>query len=243
MSNNDLIQDVENAMREERTAQMWREYGPYIIGGALLAVILTAGISGWRTWNNHVNQKNTAVLMTALQDKDEVAALRKADGQLRPAQQMIARMTVAGQLLKDGKKEEALKAYQSVADDTSIPGLYRDLALWLSVRLDWSLRGASLKDKADVWKMIDKLQPVIADNSNPWNAQARIEAAEIAAHGLKDVAKAREYLAPVLSSPAATDSEKQRTQALDHVYSLEQPAEKAGDSTGGKSVGKEDQSG
>jgi hypothetical protein len=223
---------------------MWREYGPYIVGGALLAVVLTAGISGWRTWNNHVNEKNTAVLMTALQDKDEVAALRKADAQLRPTQQMIARMTVAGRLLQDGKKEEALKAYQSVAGDTSIPGLYRDLALWLSVRLDWSLHGESIKDKADVWKMIDRLQPVIADNNNPWNAQARIEAAEIAAHGLKDYAKARAYLAPVLASAGATDSEKQRAQALDHVYSLEQPApEKAGDGTNGKNAGKENQSG
>jgi hypothetical protein len=168
------------------------------------------------------------------------------DGELRPQQQMIGRLTIAGKLLKDGKKEDALKEYRNVAADKSIPALYRDLALWLSVRLDWSLHADKLKDKTAVWKLLDQLQPITDNNGNPWNAQARIEAAQIAAHGLKDFGKARAYLAPVLASKDVTQSEQQRAQALDHVYSLQQPAapEKAeGGKTGDNSVEKEDQSG
>ncbi len=232
MSNNDLIQDVENAMRQERTEQMWREYGPYILGGALLAVILTAGISGYRAWDDSVNRGNTGQLLQAMESKDEVAALRAAEGGLRPGQKMLARFTVAGALLKDGKNDEALKEYQGIAADTALPAMYRDLGLWLSVRLDWSLHHDKTKAKA----LADALQPLIAENANPWNSHARIEAAQITARGLGDYKKARDLLAPVMADQTLPDSERQRAEALDHVYALQAGADK------GKTAVKEDDS-
>ena len=33
---NDLIQEVEDSLRQERTAQLWKEYGPYLVAGIIL---------------------------------------------------------------------------------------------------------------------------------------------------------------------------------------------------------------
>ncbi len=215
----DLIQDIDNAIRQERTERLWREYGPYIIGGAVLAVIITGGLSGWQAWKAKQAQRDTAQVMMAMEAKDapaKAAALDKAVPDLHPGPRAVASFTAAGLLISQGKNEDALKHYEAAAKDASLPAVYRDLATWLAVRLDWSLH------KANAQNLLSRLGPLIQDNNNPWTLHARLEAAQIAAHGLKDLGMARDYLAPVLKAEKTPPSLKQRAQALDHVYQLQQ---------------------
>ncbi len=214
----DLIQDIENSMRQERTAQLWREYGPYLIGGAVLAVLLTGGLSVWQSMKTKQNRQDTAQLLQALDTKDQAAALDKIAPALHPGPKTVAAFSAAGLLMRDGKNEEALKHYRMTAADASLPALYRDLATWLAVRLDWSLH----KDKVKAQELLDQLKPLTADAGNPWNRHARIEAAQIEAHGAGDYAAARQTLAPVLADDTADQSMRQRAQALDHIYALQQ---------------------
>lgn len=216
MSNNDLIQDVENAMRDERNARLWKEYGPYILSGVVLAVILTAAISGWRAWNDRVDARDTALLIQAEKAKDAPATLTALDPKLRAGQRTIARFTAIGLQLQDGKNDDALKSYKALAGDTHTPVFFRDLASLLSVRLDWSLH----KDASRARSLIDTLKPLM-DQSNPWRYQARLTAADIAAHGLNDRTAATAYLKPIEDEAAAPAGLKQEAAALSHVYALQ----------------------
>ncbi len=221
----DLVQDVENAMRQERIERYWKEYGPYIIGGAVLAVLITGAMAGYRGWAAKAEQRGTDAMLTALDTKDKVAALDKATPALRPGQKAVANLTSAGLLLRDGKKEEALAHYRATAADKALPSEFRSLAAWLSVRLDWSLH----KDKAKIPELLAQLQPLIDDKSNPWTWHARIEAAGIKAHGQGDYAGARALLAETIAAESAPQSLKIRAEALAHVYKSRQPETDAKD--------------
>lgn len=228
----DLVQDVENAMRQERIERYWKEYGPWILGGVILAVLMTAGMSGYRTWQENAERKGTNAMLQALDSADKTAALDKAMPALQPRQKAVASFTAAGLLLRDGKKEDALAHYRAAAADKDLPPVYRDLAAWLAVRMDWTLH----KDKANIPALIAQLQPLIDNPSNPWTWHARVEAADIRAHGENDFAAAHALLFPVLNAENAPQSLKMRAEALDHVYRLRMPRED-------KPVEKKDQAG
>jgi hypothetical protein len=215
----DLIHDVENSMRQERAERLWREYGPYILMGVVLAVLFTGGMAAYRSWNQSVDERNTSAMLQAMDDPDQAAALDKVLPGLRPGQKLVAQFSIAGLDLHNGKEEDALKTYNAIAADAKLPQLWRDLATWLGVRLDWSLH----KDKTKAQGLIDRLQPLVADTGNGWTWEARLTAAEITAHGLGQYGQAQDMLAPILTDDSnAPDSLKQKARALNHLYGLEQ---------------------
>ncbi len=81
---NELIHEVEESLRQERLQAMWREYGPYVIGGAVLAVLFTALSAGWRSHEYHINTSQTAAVIEALTAPEPAAALDKITTSLRP---------------------------------------------------------------------------------------------------------------------------------------------------------------
>ncbi len=218
MSNNELIHEIEESLKQDRLNALWKEYGPYIIGGAILAVVLTGIMSGWRAWNHSVNTRQTAVLVQALSEEDIPAALNKATGPLRPGARAVAWLTEGGVLLGKGKKEEALAVYTKAADDKALPALYGGLARLLSVRLEWSLE----KKDADPEALITRLKPLLKDKGSAWHWHALVQAALIAAHDLNDYARAHEYLDAVRSGAGVPPSLLERAKALDLVYALKE---------------------
>lgn len=217
---NDLIHDVEESLRQERIETLWKEYGPYIIAGAVLAVLFTGIISGWQTWRARTNAAATSALMEAFSaDAAGIpAAIDKARPYMDGGQSVMADFSAAGVLLNEGKKEEALRYYRHAAGDESVPALYRNLAELLSIRLEWSLYPE--QEKADGF--LKRLDPLMNDAKSPWRWHAHMQAALIAAHSLNDYATARKHLEPVLQSSGADipPSLKERARTLDHVYEM-----------------------
>lgn len=229
MTNDTLLTELEEDLRQERLHALWKEYGAYIIAGVVLAVLLTGFISGWRSWNEKTGAAQTALIMEALDSNDIPAALDKAAAQLRGGPRAVAWLVEAGALVQTSKEEEALAVYKKAGADGGLPGIYRDLAVLLGVRLEWSLAGADTDAKA----LMATLKPLLDSPGNPWHFHARIQAALIAAHDMKDYALAQQYIAPVIAADDIPESLRERARALGQIYriklsaaSVNAPAEK-----------------
>lgn len=83
----DFFKELEDDIREERVYVLWRKYGNYIIG---LAVAIVIGTSCYTLWN-YLKYKS--------QLQSHVSFLGAVD------------------LMKQGKKDEALKAFQTLAEE------------------------------------------------------------------------------------------------------------------------------
>lgn len=226
-SDQNLILEIDEALKREKTEKIFREYGPYILAGALLAVLFTGIISFYRSWENRANAENTALLMEAMSNEDQVKALEEIAPKLRPGQRAIAHMTAASVLLGKDKTDEAKTIYSKAASDKALPPMYRDLAALMSVRLTMS---GDTKD-LDATGLLAQLQPLL-DKSNPWRWHAHIEAALIAAHLQNDYAAARKHLETITNNgETVPPSLMTRARALDQVFSQKLGSIKKTDTT------------
>lgn len=214
-SDQNLILEIDEALKREKTEKMLKEYGPYIVAGAVLAVLFTGLISGYRTWENKVSSKQTAALMQAMTSEDQVKSLEELAPSLRPGPRAIALMTAASNLMQKGQTAEAKEVFAKTSADKTLPALYRDLATLSVVRLSTS---GDTKD-VDAKALLAQLQPLMA-KGNPWRWHAHVESALINANMLNDYATARAQLAPVISANEADapPSLLTRARALDQVF-------------------------
>ncbi len=83
----DFLRELEEDIREERILVLWQKYGSYLIGLALAIVIGTAGYTLWK-YMKHRNQLQAHVSFSG-----------------------------AVSLMDQGRKEEALIAFQTLADE------------------------------------------------------------------------------------------------------------------------------
>lgn len=230
MTTNELIIEIEEAVRREKLEKAAKEYGPYVLAGCALAILITAASVGWQSWQTRANAKHTAAILAAIENSGDNTAQALADtaGQLGAGQAVVARLTAAGAYLGKDNKAEALKQFQLAAAEKGAPAILRDFAILQSVRLEWDTAAEGVDAKA----LIQKLLPLTGDKGNPWQAQARVQAAIITAQGLDDLAGARAILAEVLKhKDVLPGSLAQRAAALDHVYALRLGDKKAEAST------------
>lgn len=218
----DLFREVDEAMRQERVEKFWQENRPYIIAVVLGTILLTGLISGYRTWDSGVKEKQTAH-MIALQEAADypqnILASEKLD--LRAGLRGIALLRAGGVFLDQDKPDEALSLFQRAADDGSIPDEFKDLAAVMSVRLRID------KEGTDAQSLLDALQPVVNNPKSPWVHHARVEAALINAEKLGNFERALTHLNAVIGTPNLPASLTDRAAALAHIYRLKQAALKA----------------
>ncbi len=214
---NDLIHEVEESIKQERLEQIWKEYGSYIIATAILIVLFTGLINGWQAWNAKTNTAQTTAIMSALDTEDIPAALANITHSLRPGHQAIAHLTAAGLLTRDGQNEKALSHYKQAANTGNMPEPFRGLATLMAVKLEWTLP----HKKTDTAALLTQLQPLWENKDKSWQFHARLQASLITAHDLEDYETARQYLAVILMpNNNASQSLKDRAQALDHLYNI-----------------------
>ena len=213
----DLLREVDDIMRQERMAKIWNEYGLYIIGFVIGVIVLTACVSGYKTWNISVREAQTAQVLAFQEASDypqNVLALEKAN--LRGGLKGVLYMSAAGMFVSQDKEDEALTLYERTAADENIPAEFSHLAELMIVRL------AMDKDDADSALLLERVARVYEDKKSPWAYYARLEAALIYAHLEKNYTAARAQLAVILSASGTPSSLVERAEALDHVYGLKE---------------------
>lgn len=205
----DIFREVDEEVRRDQAAQIWKRYQNLFIG---IAVLVVAATAGWRLYDHYrLKQAEEAGA------KYEAALALARDGKVPEAEgafQHIARtgpkcyvvlahMREAAEL-SSADPAAAVKAYDSIAADGAIDPLFQDIA---------RLRAALLRlDEADEKEIQNRLGPITA-NDNPFRFSAR-EALAVAALKHDDFDTAGRQLDAIVIDPQAPATMRQRAEAL-----------------------------
>ncbi len=184
-----LLREIDEELRQEHYAKLWKKYGNYVIALAVVVVASVVGYQGWIAYDRDARQKQAAAFAEAqrLADSDRTAQAAQSFAALaddaRAGYALLARFQEAGLMARQDQRADAAVIYREIADDTSVAGYYRDLAMVL---------GAMIEIESGAPQVLgDRLEPILATD-NPWRHNAR-EVLAIAALAAGDNTAAREH--------------------------------------------------
>jgi hypothetical protein len=233
MSERDIFKEVEEDLRREQLARLWDRYGVYVLGVALTIVVIVGGFSGWRWYQAQRAMENGSAFYAAadLANDEKYAEARDALGNLgksAPAgYRALARLEIAAIHVKEGRKSDAVAAYDQIAGDASVDGVLKDFA---------KVQAAALRlDEAEPVEITGRLANVDADG-NPWRYSAR-ELLALSAYRSGNTAESEKLFTRILSDPFAPAEMRRRAEG---VLAL---LVKTGTGTGSQSAGPQNPTG
>ncbi len=177
MSDDSFIREVNEEMRQDQARALWERFGPLLIGLAVLVVLGTSAWVGYDYWStsraNASGDRFSQALQLANEGKNDeaFAALEALEADGYGAYPLLARMRAATVLAQKGDAAGAVKQFDEVAADKSIPESLRDMA-----RLRAGLILVDSGTQADVSARVETLTA----DTNPLRHSAR-EALALAA--------------------------------------------------------------
>jgi hypothetical protein len=215
----DIFREVDEDLRRDRLDKLWKQYGPWLLGLAILIVAATAGYQVWQRWQERRAAERTATYTAALETlaqaragkgdlKAAMAGLHAAGDSLGGAPAALSRLYEAGAAADQGDTAAAVAIYDQLAGSNSVDPLFRDLAQLLAVM-------AQL-DSGDPAQLQARLGPLTAAD-NPWRYVAR-ELSGLLAVRSGDLAKARGLFESVAQDPTAPQAARARTTELAAFY-------------------------
>ncbi len=199
MSEETIFSEVDEELRSERMRNLWRRFGPWIIGAAVLVVVLVGANEGWRWYRNSIAARSSDQFYSALnliEKGDTAAALTALDKTVATGSggyPILARFAQAALLAKEGKLDKAVAAYDAISTDMSQARL-RDVALLLAA--------SNLVDKGDVAGVEARVGGLIYPD-NPLRNVAR-EVLGLARYASGDAKGADEIFAQIVADPAVS---------------------------------------
>lgn len=202
----DIFKEVEEELRQERLKSLWDRYGFVVIGIGVAIVLVTAAnvfLSAREEGQKHTRAELLAEALQAAGTGETETAVetlqtlsRQGPAELR-ALALINKATIHGDA---GEIEEALAAYDRVAELDGVDPLYRDLA---RVKRAWTLEPD---------KTLAQLQSEIGDlllSDSVWRHAAR-ERLGFAAFSEERYEIAREHYQFLLVDAGSPQSTKER---------------------------------
>lgn len=207
MSDSNIMEEVNDDLRRQQLEQFWKENGPWIIGGVILAVVFTAGMTWWRTHTYERNLQQTSEMIEIINSSDVDKLTAFAD-RTDKDHAVIARFAAAAVYAKRNEPEKAVTIYTSIQNTTGVDATYRDLARLLSA-------GQRL-NSADPATLHNDLQPLTKPGST-WRFSAlELEALLYAReHKMKEAAQ---NLAEITAAPDAPQDVRMRASTLREFY-------------------------
>ncbi|URK19208.1 tetratricopeptide repeat protein [Thalassospira sp. GO-4] len=185
----DIFQEVEEDLKRERTEELWRKYGKYVIGTAAVIVLGVAGREGWKTYEHSTSIENGTRLANAVElanageDKQD-AALEALDAIIAEGNAgfvALGHFQKAAVYLRAGATPSAVNELEAVAGNSDIDQVYRDLAV-----VQIAMNSAN---ESNAQELITRLEPVaVPENTWYYSAREMIALLHIAA-GEIDAAK------------------------------------------------------
>jgi hypothetical protein len=209
----DFIQEVDEDLRRDRYKRLWDRYGKFAVAAMVLLVLAVAGTVAYRDWQKSKRAEDTRKLVEAVElsgtdpklGPDALASLAKSSS---GGVGTLARLQQAAALARAGDTSKAIEVYDQIAADSSVDGIFRDLA---------TLMGAQYRaDGPEAAAAALKLAPLIQDG-NPWHHPA-LELTAVIALGQGDKARARDIFRRLAddatASPAIRGRAAEMTAAL-----------------------------
>lgn len=203
-----LLREVDEEVRRDQLKALWNKYGTYVIGAVAAVALAGAGVALYRD--------NEAKKAAAASERFSVAADLADKGKHEDAAQAfaalagdkvyggLARLRGAAERLELGDAEGAVKLFEGVAADGSVPGDLRDLA---------SLRAIQVKlDTLEPEEARRRLTP-LARPTSPFRFTAREFLAGVALRA-NDAPAARTELRALIDDPATPGGLRARARDL-----------------------------
>ncbi len=209
MSDSAAFQEVDEAVRKDELREWWDRYGTLVVAGAVAAVVVVAGMVGWRHYDAGQRAAASTAYSTAVAKigPDTPAARAELEKQATDAREpyrSLAAMIVA-QL--QNTPEEQVAALTAVGPKLSAPEL-ADLAKVIA-----ALKSVDTP-KAD--EMAAKLEP-LAGPDRPFRISVR-EVEALAAARKGDTKRARELWGEIAKDPGTPQGAAQRASAMLNLY-------------------------
>lgn len=217
MTDESLIREVDEEVRQDEYKKLWDRYGTAFTALAVLVVLAVGGFEGWKYWQRQQAEQASVVYLDAARKAadakydDALAALAavKQDGFSQ-----LARLTEAAVLAEKGDSAKALEIYKAFA---AAPGSDAALADLAAIRA-----GYLMVDTATPDELLSSLGKYDKDG-NVWRHAAR-EIFGLSAYRVKDYAMAGRYMNALFSDPETPDALRQRAQAMVQLIAPELPA-------------------
>ena len=206
MANQDLEKDslfkeIDEELRHENYAKLWKRYGKYLVGIVFLFVASVAIYQGWEKYDENRRSEDSTLYAKAIRaitqnkiDEASVALTRLAEDGTK-GYSTLARLNQAGMQVRLGDLRGGATAYLSIANDLKVDVIFRDLALVLSAMNDIN--------NGDPKELTNRVQRLTV-SSNPWRHTAK-ELSAIMAQKSGDQKRAKklfEELADDVTAPA-----------------------------------------
>jgi hypothetical protein len=205
----DIFHEVDEEVRRDQLKKLWERYSLYLIAAAVLIV---AGIGGWRGYEYYVAKKAAvagaafeAAVTLSEQGKhaEAEAAFAKVVGEAPAGYRVLARFRAAAELSQD-KPADAVKAYDNIAADASLGQTWQDLA---------GLRaGLLLVDAAQLADLRRRLDP-LAEPGRTFRHTAR-ELLALSAWRNHDLTAAQRYIDMIASDAETPPGTRARIDVL-----------------------------
>ncbi|MEQ1951046.1 tetratricopeptide repeat protein [Mesorhizobium yinganensis] len=170
MSDDSFIREVNQEYRQAQARALWDRYGPIGLAVALAVVLGTAAWVGYSYWQQtKANASGDAfsqalVLANGGKQDEALAALDVLEADGYGAYPLLARMRAATVLADKGDFAGAVKEFDAVSADSSIPQAIRDMARLRA--------GYVLVDNGSYQDVSSRVE-VLADETNPLRHSAR----------------------------------------------------------------------
>jgi hypothetical protein len=200
----DFIREIDEDLRRENLEKLWRKYGIYALGLAVVIVLAIAAYTGWRHYSENYRVERAREYESALQlvaagdakAADALAALATDDD----GYAALAKLQAAALKAKAGDVVGAVAAYEQLAADSAVDEELRQLAV--------ILLALHTADTAAPEELTKRLQP-LTESGNPWRYSA-LEITAVLAQRSGDKAKAQEILTGIADDLNAPQGLRQR---------------------------------
>lgn len=202
----DIFREIDEEVRRDKAAALWKKYGNLLIGLAVAAVV---AVAAWQVWLYREQQASQAVgarleeALRASRDNRGAEAesiLVDLAANAPAGYRQIARFRLAAET---GKRDAAAgaTAFDALANDSSLDQLYRDLA---------RLRAGMLRvDLAPYTEIRTALEPLVSPQG-VWRHSAR-EFLGIAALKANQFEDAGRWFDAIVTDPQSPQVLRQRT--------------------------------
>ncbi|MCC7260688.1 MAG: tetratricopeptide repeat protein [Alphaproteobacteria bacterium] len=216
----ELIRELEEDLRAENLAKLWRKHNHLIIG-AVAALVVGVGIhSGWSHYRLSREQESGDRLLAAVdlfnENKYDVAgdAFRALSEEGTSGYASLGAFMHAESLLKAGKVADAIAAYEALAQDSGADIAVRDLA---------SLQSVSLRMNEKKEDGVPEALDAAMKSGRPFASSAKeLKAVYLMQHGKS--AEAAMLLAELVADTNTQQSMKARAEQMLSTLTADAPA-------------------
>lgn len=210
MSDDSFVREVDEAIRQEELKRHWDRYGLFALAGAVLIVASVAGYKGWGYWQS-VQAENAGSRFVGAQTleedgktQDALAAFKELSVDGPSGYRVLSRFQLAAGHAKEGRRDEAVTAYDALASDSSVDDLFRGLARVQAAAL--------LVDTSSLNELKTRIDD-LAEGNGTWRNAAR-EYLGLAAYREGNNGEAENYFTRILTDPGVPANMRRRAEMM-----------------------------